>query len=768
MRVMRLAFEFRQRVPARTSSSTSSATGATATTRPTSPRSRSRACTSSSTRTASVRELYTAAARAARRHHARRRARRARADFRARLDRAFEETHAAHVERAERRAGRRARDLDERADDTGRDRRSPRRCSSASSTGSRTSPEDFDVHPKLERQLAGAPGRRSTRDEIDWALAEALAFGSLVLEGTPVRLAGQDTRRGTFSQRHGVLVDQRDRARVRAARAPRPTTRRRSCSTTPCSPSTPRSASSTATRSPSDALRVLGSAVRRLRQRRADHHRPVHRRRRGQVGPAQQPRAAAPPRLRGPGPRALERAHRALPHAVRRGQPARRVPDDRGAVLPRAAPPGASPRSTCRWSASRRSATCACRRRARRVADVHRRRVPRACSTTAPPTLDRGAVAAGAALHRQDRPRADGPARRSAARRSRSCGSSSSTRGPRAELLALARPLPRRAREVWWVQEEPANMGAWNFVHGKLHAHRCATAAELRHIARAREREPRERQHQGARPRAGASCIDARRSASSRLSCASADGRVRSGSSEPVGRLRGARTRRAAASMSSACAAPAARARRQIAADEPRPRRRRSTAARGCRRRTPTASAAPASAAPAGPADAAAGGAEREPERVLDAVGDRRRGTRSAPRAKSATFDAVDRRQHAADDRDAERAADLAGRVVDRRADAGLAERQRAHDRLGRRRHRERHADGHEHHAPDEVGPVRRCRRVERRSASTSPTVDEREAGRDRRPSCRCARTKLRAQRRRRSSSRPRTAGSRMPVSSGE
>jgi 2-oxoglutarate dehydrogenase complex dehydrogenase (E1) component-like enzyme len=46
------------------------------------------------------------------------------------------------------------------------------------------------------------------KDEIDWPLAEALAFGSLVLEGTPVRLAGQDTRRGTFSQRHGVLVDQ--------------------------------------------------------------------------------------------------------------------------------------------------------------------------------------------------------------------------------------------------------------------------------------------------------------------------------------------------------------------------------------------------------------------------------------------------------------------------------------------------------------------------------------------------------------------------------
>jgi len=67
------------------------------------------------------------------------------------------------------------------------------------------------VNPKLERQLLA---RRTMfeQDEIDWALAESLAFGTVVLDGTPVRLAGQDTRRGTFSQRHGVLVDQRTEA----------------------------------------------------------------------------------------------------------------------------------------------------------------------------------------------------------------------------------------------------------------------------------------------------------------------------------------------------------------------------------------------------------------------------------------------------------------------------------------------------------------------------------------------------------------------------
>jgi 2-oxoglutarate decarboxylase len=67
-------------------------------------------------------------------------------------------------------------------------------------------PEGFHVHPKLERIL-GARREAFETDAIDWALAEAFALGTLVFEGTPVRLAGQDTRRGTFSQRHAVLVD---------------------------------------------------------------------------------------------------------------------------------------------------------------------------------------------------------------------------------------------------------------------------------------------------------------------------------------------------------------------------------------------------------------------------------------------------------------------------------------------------------------------------------------------------------------------------------
>src|SRR5262249_55819002 len=70
-----------------------------------------------------------------------------------------------------------------------------------------TVPEGFTVHPKIVRLLEGRVQDLSQRKPVDWAFAEGLAFGSLLLEGTGVRLSGQDSRRGTFSQRHAVLYD---------------------------------------------------------------------------------------------------------------------------------------------------------------------------------------------------------------------------------------------------------------------------------------------------------------------------------------------------------------------------------------------------------------------------------------------------------------------------------------------------------------------------------------------------------------------------------
>jgi len=67
-------------------------------------------------------------------------------------------------------------------------------------------PEGFTVHPKL-KSLLEKREQMSREGDIDWGYAEILAFGSLLMEGTPVRLAGQDSRRGTFVQRHAVLHD---------------------------------------------------------------------------------------------------------------------------------------------------------------------------------------------------------------------------------------------------------------------------------------------------------------------------------------------------------------------------------------------------------------------------------------------------------------------------------------------------------------------------------------------------------------------------------
>src|SRR5581483_8491746 len=67
-------------------------------------------------------------------------------------------------------------------------------------------PDWFTPHPKLMKQLER---RRETIEQggIDWGQAEALAFASLLVEGIPIRLTGQDTERGTFSHRHAVLHD---------------------------------------------------------------------------------------------------------------------------------------------------------------------------------------------------------------------------------------------------------------------------------------------------------------------------------------------------------------------------------------------------------------------------------------------------------------------------------------------------------------------------------------------------------------------------------
>jgi len=74
-------------------------------------------------------------------------------------------------------------------------------------------PEDFHAHRTIQRFLDHRRKTIETGEGIDWATAEALAFCSLLKEGHPVRLSGQDSERGTFSQRHSVLIDQENEDR---------------------------------------------------------------------------------------------------------------------------------------------------------------------------------------------------------------------------------------------------------------------------------------------------------------------------------------------------------------------------------------------------------------------------------------------------------------------------------------------------------------------------------------------------------------------------
>jgi 2-oxoglutarate dehydrogenase E1 component len=127
------------------------------------------------------------------------------ADFRRRLDAAFAETGESGPPLAT--VGRFGKRAPRQRVATGVPRAVLERVMAALSR----TPEGFALHPKLGRQLE-ARRREFEEGRVEWATAEALAFGSLLLEGIPVRLAGQDTRRGTFSQRHAALVDHQSEA----------------------------------------------------------------------------------------------------------------------------------------------------------------------------------------------------------------------------------------------------------------------------------------------------------------------------------------------------------------------------------------------------------------------------------------------------------------------------------------------------------------------------------------------------------------------------
>ena len=200
-------------------------------------------------------------------------------------------------------------------------------------------PENFHLHPKLRGFVDKRRDVIAKGGNFDWAFGEALAFGTLALEGTAVRLSGQDSGRGTFSQRHLAFYDSETGKRYVPMQHISPDQGRFDVFDSSLSEYAVLGFEFGYSRGRAAGAGDLGSAVRRFRQRRADHDRPVHLLLRAEVGTAQRTGDAAAARLRRPGSGALQRAHRALPHALRGKQHAGVQLHHARAILPPAAPP---------------------------------------------------------------------------------------------------------------------------------------------------------------------------------------------------------------------------------------------------------------------------------------------------------------------------------------------------------------------------------------------------------------------------------------------
>ena len=198
-----------------------------------------------------------------------------------------------------------------------------------------TVPDGFALNRKLRNQFERRNATIAEKAIVDWGTAESLAFASLLTTGTPIRLTGQDTERGTFSHRHAVF---------------HPSTLLGTGSPTrqvwiPLQHLSENQASFEDSQQPT--LRIclrrfrvrlldgaiggagsLGSAIRGFRQRRGDHHRSVHSGRTSKMGGGITSHPSASPRLRRRRPGTFKRALRAFSATRRRRQSARRIAFD--------------------------------------------------------------------------------------------------------------------------------------------------------------------------------------------------------------------------------------------------------------------------------------------------------------------------------------------------------------------------------------------------------------------------------------------------------
>ena len=201
-------------------------------------------------------------------------------------------------------------------------------------------PKTFKVHRTMQRVLDARRKMIEDGAGLDWAMAEHLAFGTLLLDGFPVRLSGQDVQRGTFSQRHAVLVDQETEKRYTPLNhLVKDQKVKIDAINSMLSEEAVLGFEYGYSLAEPNTLDHLGSAVRRLRQRRAGGVRPVHLVGRTQVAAHVGPHRAAAARLRGPGAGTFLRPPRALSADVRGRQHAGGQLHDARQLLPHPAPP---------------------------------------------------------------------------------------------------------------------------------------------------------------------------------------------------------------------------------------------------------------------------------------------------------------------------------------------------------------------------------------------------------------------------------------------
>jgi 2-oxoglutarate dehydrogenase E1 component len=215
--------------------------------------------------------------------------------------------------------------------------------------GLQQAPPAFTFHKKLERARERRKSVLNNPDErtIDWSTAEELALASILADGVAVRLTGEDVERGTFSQRHAVFHDAETGARFVPLQTFPQASAAFEIHNSPLSEAWRGRIrvrlQHSGTRSPRD----LGSAVRRLHQRRAGDHRSVRHIGPLEVGTAALARVPAAARSRRAGTGAFERAPRTVPAVSGRHQYAGHELHHRGPVLPPAASTSraAAPRS---------------------------------------------------------------------------------------------------------------------------------------------------------------------------------------------------------------------------------------------------------------------------------------------------------------------------------------------------------------------------------------------------------------------------------------